>query len=248
MRLVTKIATKEHRKASSRVELLDLVQDGVFGLVRACEKFDPVRGYSFSTYAYRWIWQTVLVGLNSEERLIKLSSTRLDLIRRYERGEFVPKTKEEQGEVDQLMIMYQFPISLNWVSGGEEPGREIFEQLADPASDVSAALESEADSEAVEVAQVRRALENIPSGQRIALQAEFCLGWFARFENGRKQPTAAARCIRIEQRLREWMRVGEGGPEWSEDGLSKAWIKAWHEEGLVNMRTALETLQGREGR
>lgn len=56
-------------KTENRVQLVDLVQDGMLGLIRAAEKFDPTRGYRFSTYATTWIRATILNELK-RNRLI----------------------------------------------------------------------------------------------------------------------------------------------------------------------------------
>lgn len=53
------------------LEFTDLVQDGVFGLLKAAERFDYESGYRFSTYASWWIWQTISRGLHDKERLIR---------------------------------------------------------------------------------------------------------------------------------------------------------------------------------
>jgi len=69
MRLVYSLA-KRHE--GHGVGFSDLVQEGAIGLMRAATKFDPARGYKFSTYAYHWIRQALLRALASDSRLIRL--------------------------------------------------------------------------------------------------------------------------------------------------------------------------------
>jgi RNA polymerase primary sigma factor len=75
------------RYPTDGMTLLDLIQEGIFGLIRAAEKFDWRRGFKFSTYATYWIRQAIQRGMENKERTIRIPTNVLQRERRARKAE-----------------------------------------------------------------------------------------------------------------------------------------------------------------
>jgi RNA polymerase primary sigma factor len=176
------VVANAKRYQNQGLSLLDLIQEGVLGLIRAAEKFDWRKGFKFSTYATYWVRQALQRAIDARARAIRIPTTMAQLQRKVARAERefeaahgVPPSDEELAaaadvDPDEIRRLRAAPRAVTSLDRpvGEEGDTTLGELL--PGEDVPVAEEVEI---SLQEEAVHRALARLPETEREVVKQRF---------------------------------------------------------------------------
>lgn len=220
------VVTVARKYQSYGLTMMDLINEGNLGLIKAAERFNPDRGYHFISYAVWWIKQSILFAIQQKSHLIRLPLNRTADLRRLEEAERYLDNQEgvdstlenlasamdmKQGDLHHLIRMSRDHLSLDApMSEGEDFS------LGDNIQDGDAVMPEQSVEDEALKREISECLDTLTAREKQILSLRFGLGGvqvMSLQKIGKRIGLSKERIRQIEKKAIRKIRTGKSGPQ-----------------------------------